>query len=95
MAPLDIIESLASIDKKLAVLEQRLSDHTDQDADNFARISIQLEEMSRTLVEIRIAEAGVAGRTQKNVNNWATLVNSLVISFMVLVEIWRYSVGGV
>ena len=57
-------ERLGSIDVGLAALEQRLTDHTNQDDANFSRLSGQLESIDEKLDQLLIREAGREGEVK-------------------------------
>ena len=92
----EITDSLANIDKTLALLDQRLEVHTKQDETNFAKIEERLTELSEKVDAIRLENAAHQGELlNKKIVNKGTIINSLIISFVVIVEIIRYWVGGV
>ncbi len=73
-------ERLASIDSKLAALNQRLTDHTAQDDTNFGRLSAQLSVLDEKLDQLLIREARHMGEIAGLKRTAAIVATSISIS---------------
>lgn len=87
-------EHLASIDTTLAVLDQRLATHTEQDETNFTRLSGQLTAIEMKVDALRLAEAARGAVDVGNKKTASMVGGGVAAGLLAVVEAVKYLVNG-
>lgn len=82
-----IEEVLSSIDKKLALLDQRLIEHTKHDESNFSRLSIQIEDLSDKVDNLRLSDAERRGEKAVTNRNAGLLGGGVAAAVVTIAEV--------